>query len=158
MTLAELVVGETKWNYDPGNRCFIVFFMIIYCHEIIVDLNSWSLTYGYLDAKPIYTAKSADNGELHIKFSVKKDNDIIWLCGQIQQSLAHAKFFLDLHQDDATKEKYIPTPDRKEWTKKKYVGAECKELSDIPKGTHVVSVINGGDKGIEISHLITWEP
>jgi hypothetical protein len=125
---------------------------------LVVELNSWSLTYGYLDAKPSFTSKSADNGELHIKFTTQKDNDVIWLCGQMSQSLAHAKFYLDLNQGDATKEKYVPSPNRKEWTKKKYIGAECKELNEIPKGTHVVSVVNGGDKGIEISHLISWEP
>lgn len=132
----------------------------LFCKKriIIVELNAWSLTYGYLDAKPSYTSKSAENGEIHIKFTTKKDKDVIWLCGQMSQSLAHARFYLDLNQEHATKDKYVPSPNRQEWTKKKYVGAECKELNEIPKGTHVVSVVNGGDKGIEISHLITWEP
>lgn len=90
-------------------------------------------------------------------FTVDKDNDYIWLCGQRGHSLANAKFFLDPNVLITSKESYKPSDRRLEWTKKRYVGFECKELGDIPQGTHVVSISNGGDKGIEISHLVKWE-
>ena len=124
---------------------------------VAVELGEWSLTYGYLDAKPSFSAKSPENGEIHFKFTVHRDDDYIWLCGQPGHSLQHAVFSIDVNAVDATKQSYQPSNNRVVWTKKKYVGFECKELSGIPAGTHVVSVSNNGTKLIELSHMILWE-
>jgi hypothetical protein len=123
-----------------------------------VELGPWSITYGYLDAKPTFTAKYTANGELHMKITISKDNDIVWVCGQLSNALAHAVFYIDTNKPNAAKGAYEPSENRILWTKKRYVGMECKELSEIPTGTHVLSVSNQGDKPIQISHLIVWQP
>ena len=141
LTLSELVVSETKWLYDPA------------------ELNVWSTTYGYLDAKAIFSShKAEENGQIHFKVKVARPNENIWICGQVKESLLHARFYLDANAGaTAEKGKYTPSSTRVEWTKKKYINNECKELYELPEGHHVISVENGGDKNIEISHLLTWE-
>lgn len=123
-----------------------------------MELNTWSNTYGHLDAKALFAShKAEENGEIHFKVKINRPNEFIWLCGQIKEALLHAKFFLDPNVTTAEKGKYTPSANRVEWTKKRYVKNECKELYEVPEGEHVISIINGGEKNLELSHLLTWE-
>lgn len=85
----------------------------------------------------------------------------VWLCGISKESLLHAVFYLD-HDAGLGKElkelkaSYEPHDKREIWVAKKYVGSECKELYGLPKGKHVLSIKNSGNKTIELSHVIMW--
>lgn len=138
--LSNIVVGNVEWNQDSS------------------EYSEWSKKYGFLDNKPSYhnigTNKTA---ELHLLIEIDSVN-FVWVCGNSKESLAHAKFFLDANVKltDANKSSYTPRKQRVEWTKKKYANYECKELQELPKGKHVLTVTNGGEKNLEVSHVITW--
>jgi hypothetical protein len=141
MTLSELVVGNTTWEYDAA------------------ELGDWSIHYGYLDAKPLYQAKGPV-GDINLKIRVG-NADYIWICGASKESLLHATVYLDpnYHSDfDATQD-YVPTANRVEWTKKKYVGSECKSIIGLPVGQHILSISpnpSHPDHITSLSHVIMW--
>jgi hypothetical protein len=122
------------------------------------ELGDWSKKFGYLDSKAYYYSKTAADGEIHLKVPIGDDGRV-WICGFNKEALVHAKFFVEKLEDV---EKFNPalfvpdTSKREEWTKKKYTGAECKELFGLSYGEYVVSVASTGEKGIHISYVITW--
>lgn len=139
MTLKDLIVGTTKWTYDD------------------YEYGEWSLKYGYLDAKPLWSAVG-DQGEMHLKVQVG-NKAIVWICGAVKESLLHAKMYLDSNVPDDKLKGYTPSSNRKEWTKKKYVGNECKALEELPQGQHVISVSTQGapeKHTTGLSHVIFW--
>lgn len=144
MTLSELIIGSNQWINDDN------------------EYPSWSLTYGYLDLKPFYFANNASMGELHLRLPVGKAG-YVWLCGPAKETLLHVPIFLDPNAaEDIGKlpannmTAYVPSPNRVEWKSKKYIGAECKELFNLPEGNHVLSIGTNGEKTISLSHVITW--
>jgi hypothetical protein len=138
-SLHKIVVGKTNWTYEPE------------------DLGDWSLHYGYLDAKPLYYTQG-NMGEIHVLVNVEKVGTV-WLCGAVKESLLNSTIYLDqnVKGDDFTN--YIPTSSRKKWEKRKYVGNECKEITGLPVGRHVLSIStensSPGHK-TALSHVITW--
>jgi hypothetical protein len=78
MTLSELVVGETAWTYDPQYD------------------SDWTVKYGYLDAKPEYSSKGSEQGEIHIKVTIGETNHL-WLCGTAANSHTHSTVHVDLN-------------------------------------------------------------
>ena len=139
MTLKDLIVGTTKWTYDD------------------YEYGEWSLKYGYLDAKPLWSAVG-DQGEMHLKVNVGNKN-IVWICGAVKESLLHAKLYLDSNVPDDKLKGYTPGSKRQVWTKKKYVGNECKALEELPQGQHVISISTEGapeKHTTGLSHVIFW--
>ena len=124
-------------------------------------MSEWSLHYGYLDAKPQYFAKGSIMGEIHIKIRIK-DAKYIWLCGAAKESLMHATVYLDANVQDIGadwKQKYSPSANRVQLTKHQGVGNECKEFSDLPEGTHVVSISTDAAQPSHttaLTHVIMW--
>lgn len=133
---------------------YVIFFLI-------ATLAEWSLHYGYLDAKPMYLAKGAAAGELHLKITIKHARHF-WLCGANKESLQHATVYLDANVKDldgAKKAAYTPGENRVLLTKISLIGNECREYSEIPVGTHVIGVST--DKSVPnhvtaLTHLIMW--
>eukprot|EP01032_Pedospumella_encystans_P008276 gene8276-9842_t len=145
MTLSELVVGTHKWDYDPAT------------------LGEWSIHYGYLDAKPQFSGKAA-NGEIHFKITIHHGK-VFWLCGPNKEALIHADVYLDANvkleipsgAGGNSGIKYTPSSSRVLLTK--VSGADCREYSEIPAGTHVISVSTSAatpDHTSVITHLILW--
>ena len=143
MALKDVLVGKTRWTYEP---------------EIY---GEWSLQYGYLDGKPLWQAKG-DQGELHMKITVH-NTKTVWICGALSESLLKTTIYLDANVPVEKLKNYDPMASGKrvEWKKKKYVGNECKAITDLPVGTHVVSISTANAKDTDhttgFSHLITWE-
>ena len=138
-TLSELVVGKTEWLYEAE------------------EYGDWSLHYGYLDAKPLWYAPGPESGEIHLKIEVNHINEI-WLCGNNKESLMHSTIYLDKNVEKRLDD-YVPGNDRILWEKKKYVGNECKSITDLPYGIHVLSVATNtshANHKTSISHLIQW--
>lgn len=136
--LRDIIVGEVAWSADSEKY------------------SDWSLKYGFLDAKPSYhSIKDEPSKELHIAVEIK-EHDFVWICGNSKESLAKAIFHVDKNVKIVSNEKYEPSAQRELWTKKKYIGQECKEIQELPKGKHVISVSNGGEKALEVSHVVTW--
>jgi hypothetical protein len=56
--------------------------------------------------------------------------------------------------------KYVQSENRTIWTKKKYMGSECKAILDLPSGNHILSIqTNHSDNDkhqSKISHIILW--
>ena len=119
-------------------------------------LGDWSIKFGYKDAKPYYYTKTVDDGEIHLRVPVG-DEGKVWLCGHNKESLLHATFYVEKIDNPKTfdKTQYVPSSSRTEWKKKKYVGAECKELHDLSYGEYVIS-IQPGDKNLHLSYVVTW--
>ena len=141
-TLSELVVGQTNWTFLPE------------------ELGYWSLTYGYLDTRPYWVAdRGSDSGEIHFKISIGS-TDVLYICGQgIKESLLHAVFHLDPNISSSELLAYKPTSRRVPWTHKKYYQDECKILSHLPVGKHVLSVgtnVSFPNHQTVISHIIFW--
>ena len=116
----------------------------------------------------------ADQGELHIRIKIG-DTPIVWLCGGIvKESLKHTLIYLDenvkLPAFDFDLKKgfdefasyeipYTPSANRILWTKRKYVGNECKSILDLPKGEHVLSIATNTSHDLhssKLSHVIMW--
>ena len=141
MGLKDVIVGKTHWSYEPE------------------EYGEWSIQYGYLDSKPMWFAKG-DQGEIHLKILVGKTAPVVWLCGMVAESLSHAKFYLDQDVSADRLKHYEPSASRVPWTKKRYVGNECKEISGLPQGSHVISISTEDNKGTELntglSHVIMF--
>jgi hypothetical protein len=140
LTLSELVVGHHNWTYDAA------------------EYGEWSLHYGYLDAKPQFTG-SAAQGELHLRIHVGGETDKIWLCGATKESFMHTIVYVDLNVPDAALVQYVPSASRTVWHKKKYLGFECKALLDLPKGSHVLSLMTNSSVAkhtTSLTHIIMW--
>lgn len=137
-TLTDLIVGAMKWEYDSAED------------------TELSKHFGYLDAKPKYRSK--DKEELHLRITINEENNFLWLCGLNKLSLVHAVIYLDQDVDMSPAEvaSYVPSMKRVLWDKKRYVGHECKEVHELPKGKHVLSIANGGEKTLEITHVILF--
>ena len=144
LKLSKIIVGKTNWTYDP---------------EVLGD---WSIKYGYRDAKPIFIGTEKAGGEIHFQASIKHIGNM-WVCGQISQSLLNVTFFLDANVKlPSNVSDYIPSSNRVEWKKKKFVGNECKELTGLPFGTHVITLatpqfhIHNKNHKSGLTHVITW--
>lgn len=139
LTLKNIIVGKTNWTYDAD------------------EVGDWSIHYGYLDSKPLWTGEGPEAGEIHLKVTIDK-LDTVWICGAIKESLMHAKVFLDANvKGNLTN--YEPGSSRVEWTKRKYVGNECKAITGLPTGTHVLSLSTNGsavNHKTALSHVIMW--
>lgn len=137
-TLKDVVVGAVKWEYDSAEE------------------SDWSKHFGYLDAKPTYRSKGKE--ELHLQITINEANNFLWLCGLSKESLAHAVFYLDqdVEVSPTDKASYVPSAKRVVWEKKRYAGFECKEVQELPTGKHVLSIANGGEKTLEITHIIMF--
>jgi len=140
MTLTEMVVGTTSWEYEDE------------------AYGDWSLHYGYLDAKPLWQAKGKQ-GEIHLKIDILK-TDFVWVCGAVKESLMHSVIYLDPNVKlPANVSEYVPSEKREKWEKRKYMGNECKQINGLPVGSHVLSVSteNAPDTHTTgLSHLILW--
>jgi len=143
MSLKDVIVGKTRWSYEP---------------EIY---GEWSLQYGYLDSKPLWQAKG-DKGDLHLKIEIH-NKKTVWICGALSESLLKTTIYLDANVPVNKLKNYDPMDSGKrvEWKKKKYIGNECKAITDLPVGTHVLSISTANAKDTDhttgFSHLITWE-
>ena len=138
-TLSELVVGKTEWTYEAE------------------EYGDWSLHYGYLDAKPLWYAPGPESGEIHLKIEINHMNSI-WLCGNNKESLMHSTIYLDKNVENRLTN-YVPGNDRVLWEHKKYVGNECKSITDLPPGIHVLSIATNSSHAnhkTSISHVIQW--
>lgn len=128
MRLTDIAVGPTNWTHDK---------------EPYVDMyGEWSLHYGYLDAKPAYTAKP-DQGDIHLRISITSGStDYFLLCGASKESMLHAivHIELDVKGDPETLKNYLPSSKSVEWTKRKIIGNECEYIFDVPKGQHIVTI------------------
>ncbi len=125
------------------------------------EYGEWSIHYGYLDGKPLYSAKPA-NGEISIKVSITTSAiNYILLCGAAKESLLHTTIFLDLNVPaNKRNADYVPSTSRVEWTKHKVLGNECKYIEEIPKGDHVLTIVPNPthpDHVTSLSHVIFWE-
>lgn len=123
------------------------------------DYPEWSLHYGFLDLKPMYISDGPNHGMLHLKIHVG-DFDQVLLCGQVKESLLHTIIYLDqdISFDGADGSTYTPK-NPVLWTKKKYLGSECKFITDLPKGDHVLSIEPNKEHEKHktgISHVISW--
>ena len=119
--------------------------------------GEWSLKYGYLDNKPNYNGAKNTTGELHIKLKIG-ENPTVWLCGGGKEPLKFLKYYLDKDVKNPGPD-YVPSSNREEWTKKKYMGYECKAILDLPKGEHVLSISNAApqkDHTASLTHVIMW--
>lgn len=116
-------------------------------------------------------------GEIHIRISIGESRTI-WLCGgSAKESLKHSLIYIDENVDLSTlpdeAEKigfdgvnygnssfvYTPSKTRKLWTNKKYMGAECKALHELPQGKHIISIapnITHDTHMTHLSHVIMW--
>lgn len=139
--LTSLIVGNHSWTYDPA------------------EYSDWSIKFGYLDAKPMYTAEGESQGEIHVKITVGKTNHVL-LCGTVKDSLKHTLFYLDANVKPEALANYKPSSNRVEWGHKKYLGGECKFLNSLPTGTHVVSIRphqTPNHKHVTgLTHVIMW--
>lgn len=148
-TLSELVFGETKWTYDPA------------------DYSDWSIHYGYLDSKPIFTAKGPEPGDLNLAITVGKTG-FIWVCGLLKDSLKHLSFYVDYNEkdpnwSDLNEKSYKPisdsAKDRIPWEKRKGMGNECEEIFDLPPGKIVLTLSSEKSEpghSSSLTHVITW--
>jgi len=144
LTLSNIIVGKTNWTYDAD------------------EVGDWSIHYGYLDSKPLWTGEGPEAGEIHLRVTIDK-LDTVWVCGAIKESLMHAKVFLDQNVNfnglNGNVTNYVPSSSRVEWSKRKYVGNECKAILGLPTGNHVISIsTNGSAAGHKtaLSHVIMW--
>ncbi len=88
------------------------------------------------------------------------DTSEVWLCGGQKESFLHAHFFLDRDVAAEDLSTYSPSATRTPWTRRKYVGFECKALSDLPAGTHVLSIATNSTvetHATTLSHVIMWK-
>lgn len=142
-TLSSIMVGNSNWTYEP---------------EILGD---WSLHYGYLDAKPLYYASGVTVGTINVKVNVDKIGTV-WLCGAVKESLLNSTIYVDNITDlklANVSSDYVPTGKRVQWTKQKYVGSECKELTGLTRGQYVISIAPNSykaDHKTALSHVVTW--
>ena len=141
LALKDVIVGKTNWKYEP---------------EIYGD---WSVKYGYLDSKPLWSAEG-NQGELHLRITIRNTRTV-WVCGAVKESLLKTVMYLDPQVSPTQLKHYQPSENRIEWTKKKYMGNECKAITDLPVGTHVLSIstsnVTDAHHVTGFSHLITWE-
>lgn len=139
LTLSELIVGNTSWVYDPEPP------------------SAWSLQYGFLDSKPMFTAKGEASGEIHIRINIGS-TDFLLLCGTVKDSLKHTIFYLDADVKDEDLANYIPSSNRVEWPHKRYLGGECKYMKTLPTGSHVISVRPNNTTQVTsgLSHVVMW--
>lgn len=113
----------------------------------------------------MYRSEGPHLGEIHFRFQVRNTNFIL-LCGQVSESLLHVAVYIDLHYQfsrypngTSNYEDYEPSQTRQLWSKKKYFGAECKYIIDLPVGDHVLSLkpnISHPNHVTGISHIIMW--
>jgi hypothetical protein len=133
----------------------------VLCAYFSAEPGDWALKFGYLDAKPVYTGRGVEAGEIHIKIVVGSFN-IVWFCG-LKESLKNAAIMVDLNVKapaNGNWSTYTPSPNRVAWEKKKYVGNECKSLLEVPEGTHVVSISTAPlfpHHESTLTHVITWQ-
>jgi hypothetical protein len=115
------------------------------------------LHYGYLDIKPKYWAKGSAQGEIHIKVTIGAF-DKVWLCGESKGHVEHIKVMLD--ENVYFRAFYSPKKERKRILEDQLKWRfECKEVSGLPQGTHVLSVSTdefSPDKPSSLTHVITW--
>eukprot|EP01033_Poteriospumella_lacustris_P007520 gene7520-5406_t len=123
---------------------------------LATELGDWSKKYGYLDAKPGYSVPTNDTvSELHVAVKVNA-LDILWICGNGKTALASAEFFLDTNVKLPSKKAlYQPSEQRQAWSKI-HDHADCRELYELPKGEHVLSVKNKGGQLLSVTHVVTW--
>lgn len=136
--LSDVVVGSVQWKEES------------------TELGDWSKKYGYLDAKPGYSVPTNDTvSELHVAVKVNA-LDILWICGNGKTALASAEFFLDTNVKLPSKKAlYQPSEQRQAWSKI-HDHADCRELYELPKGEHVLSVKNKGGQLLSVTHVVTW--
>ena len=106
---------------------------------------------GHLDAKPYFDGMSPSSGELNLKIKIE-NSDYIWLFGNINSAI----IYLDPNVPPSSilaggNITYTPTPNKKEWPTKTIKGKDALHITDLPFGTHVLSV-----KNAVLTHLITW--
>ena len=123
------------------------------------DYPEWSNHYGFLDLKPMYLSDGPSHGPLHLRIHVGQFNQVL-LCGQMKESLLHTIIYLDrdVRFDGKDARDYVPK-NPVIWTNKKYFGNECKFITELPSGDHVLSIEPHQDHAHHktgLSHVITW--
>jgi hypothetical protein len=141
MTLTELLVGQpTNWTYDDA------------------AYGEWSLTYGYLDAKPAYLGKGMDAGEIQFQVNVGQ-TESVWMCGNAGAHL-HAVVKVDVNPtipEDPTQ--YVPSENRVIWPHRIDKKFDCEEIHQLPQGRHVIALSANESHPLHVSsltHIITW--
>ena len=127
-TLTELVVGKNAWSYQGS-----------------IPTAGWHGKYGFRDLKPYFKVDKSkpDGGGLHLKVTIGKE-DYAWICGS---KLENSDFYLHENGQDSLPKKegghqpYTPPKDRKKLTNQASEGVlDCRHLSKLPKGKHIISV------------------
>lgn len=162
MRLNDIMVGATNWT---GNGPEVD----IRPNEA-VTMSWWHTNTGYQDIKDNYIGHGASAGEISFLIDIK-DKDFIWVFGEYcgGKSMEQAVFYLDENASAAVQPNgfhngtiYIPTPHRVQWTKLTKMGSEGMHLYDLPKGKHVVSILNNHtaasskDAQSGLTHIIMW--
>ena len=140
--LDQIIIGNTTWGYFP-------------------NVNKLSETYGYIDHKPFYYLQTTNKSshELRIKLVIGL-NLYIWICGPKAFALKDVEFLLDVNVLLYEEVIYEPTDNRIVWKDIKFPkGFECVELYGLPKGEHVLSIVNNKKYPVaklSLSHIIFW--
>lgn len=138
----------------------IICFFCCCCFSFILeDYGWWSLNYGYLDGKPSYFTNMQSEGEIHFKFEIT-DANLLWICGTVKESFLRVPFYVDLNVPNFDQlnnlTEYIPSKNRVQWDKKRYLFGECKELFDLPVGKHILSLASHHNHTVSVTHLIKF--
>ena len=168
--LSDIVVGVTNWSYAGGGNSKGVG---IVPNETALDAIEWQENKvpgsDVTDRKPKWTGKGPNAGEIHFKISIKQ-KDFIWIFAEaiVKAPFEQAVFFLDMNATTALTRSvknetfYTPTSTRIIWTKVNKMGNEGVHLFDLPRGEHIVSILNNHtkkskkDSACGLSHVIMW--
>lgn len=93
----------------------------------------------------------------------------VQICGALGESLKHTTFMMDLHAaEDETKDlstysfegRDKNAPPLIEWKDRRYFGAECTTIQNVPVGKHILGIQRNTtlkrDHVNSVIHVITW--
>jgi hypothetical protein len=86
-----------------------------------------------------------------------REATFIRLCGyNHKNSLKGANFYLDPHFPDPGMD-YQPSAKLYKITARKYANDECTQLSDLPKGHHVLTIKTQPGQKVYLTHLVEFK-
>lgn len=120
--------------------------------------QQWALHYGFLDAKPIYSAN--EPGKSISVLVTVGEMGVVWLCGgSVKESLKHVRFKfardVSINTTDAESVKSFVPDHMVAWEKHSDAGNECISLKELPVGTHLITITSSEHKSA-LSHVILW--
>ena len=137
MSLDQIILFNTSWTYDDNAT------------------TKYHKSLGYLYEKPgFYNRQNAS--VIRIKISSGPIYNV-WLCGAVKNSLKAADFYIDMGTVLYDENNYEPAENSVRWKRIKPSNTmNCRDVYDLPKGEHVLTIVPHVNSSLSLTHVIAW--